>query len=119
MQTEIEIGGMSFYAYHGVGEQERIVGNRFTVDVWLTAPLLRAVESDRLEDTINYADVFTIVRHEMETPSRLLEHAAGRILSALQTAFPQLTAIKVKLTKLSPPLGGDVQSAAVILTASK
>ncbi|OAV67296.1 Dihydroneopterin aldolase [Bacteroidales bacterium Barb6] len=106
---------MEFYAFHGVGEQERAVGNRFFVDLLLTAAVEAAVRSDRLEDTVSYADVFAVVRREMSVPSRLLEHAAGRILFALQEAFPLLTGIEVRLTKLCPPLGGDVRSASVVL----
>lgn len=106
---------MKFYAYHGVAEQERVVGNHFVVDLALTAPLMPAVLSDELEDTINYAEVYARVKEEMEIPSRLLEHLAGRILSALKAEFPQLTAIEVKVAKLTPPFGGDVESAAVIL----
>ncbi len=116
MESKIELRQMKFYAFHGVGEQERVVGNHFVVDVLLTAPLMQAVRSDKLEDTINYAEVYSLVKQEMYIPSRLLEHVAGRILSALKAHFPQLTAIEVKIAKQSPPFGGDVQSASVILS---
>lgn len=109
---------MRFYAYHGVGKQERTVGNRFVVDLVLTADLQRAVASDDLGDTINYAAVYEAVKDEMAVPSALLEHVAGRILTSLKTHFPQLTGAEVKVAKMTPPFGGDVQSAAVILTES-
>lgn len=115
MESKIELRRMKFYAFHGVGEQERVVGNNFTVDVLLTASLEQAVRSDNLADTINYADVYSTVRQEMSVPSRLLEHVAGRILSALKHRFPQLKSIEVKVTKQAPPFGGEVQSASVIL----
>jgi dihydroneopterin aldolase len=116
MKTRIEIRQMQFYAFHGVSEQERKAGNRFTVDLLLDAPLEPAIYSDRLEDTIDYAGVYAVVKREMAVPSCLLEHAAGRILSALKKAFPQLTAMEIKLAKLSPPFGGDAHSAAVVLS---
>lgn len=116
MISKIEIASMRFYAYHGVMPQETKVGNQFVVDLTLTAPLAVAVESDNLEDTINYATIYQIVKKEMEIPSRLLEHAAGRILYALKKSFPQLTGTEIKLSKLNPPFGGDVYSASVILT---
>ena len=115
MITQIELEAMHFYAYHGVAPQERTVGNHFTVTLRLTAPFERAVTSDNLNDTINYASVYETVRDEMNRPSHLLEHAAGRILCALKNRFPQLTAIEVKLSKLNPPFGGDLQAASVIL----
>ena len=54
----------------------------------------------------------------MAIPSKLLEHAAGRILAALKDTFPQLLAIELKLSKLNPPFGGDVYSASIILRES-
>lgn len=115
MTTRIELDTMKFYAYHGVMPQERKVGNHFIVSLILTAPLERAVESDNLDDTINYAEAYEVVKEQMEIPSRLIEHVAGRILQALKTHFPQLTGVELKLSKLNPPFGGDVQSASVLI----
>lgn len=115
MTTKIEIEEMRFYAYHGVMPQETRVGNHFIVSLTLTAPLSKAVGSDKLEDTINYAAVYEEVKKEMAVPSRLIEHVAGRILGALKNRFPQLTETEIKLSKLNPPFGGDVRSASVIL----
>lgn len=115
MTVQIELESMKFYARHGVSPQETRVGNMFVVYLLLTAPLGDAVESDRLEDTINYASVYEVVKKEMAVPSKLIEHAAGRILKALKETFPRLLAIELKLSKLNPPFGGDVYSASVIL----
>lgn len=116
MTTKIELEAMKFYAYHGVMPQEKKVGNNFVVNLVLTASLEQAVRSDELDDTINYAAVYDVVKEQMEIPSKLIEHAAGRILQALKEHFPQLTAVELKLAKLNPPFGGDVYSAAVILS---
>lgn len=116
MISQIELKEMRFYAHHGVGEQETKVGNQFVVNILLTTPLEQAIQTDELIHTINYAEVFELVKHEMNIPSKLLEHAAGRILYRLRKAFPQLTAAQVKLAKLNPPFGGDVYSAAVLLS---
>lgn len=115
MVSKIELKTMAFYAFHGVSEQERTVGNNFVVNLLLTAPLIKAVETDKLNDTINYASVYEIVKAEMAVPSKLLEHAAGRILQALKRRFPEIREIEVRLSKLNPPFGGDVESASVIL----
>ena len=108
MTVQIELETMKFYACHGVSPQETRVGNTFVVNLVLTAPLEKAVASDDLEDTINYAVVYEVVKREM----------AGRILAALKDTFPQLLAIELKLSKLNPPFGGDVYSASVILRES-
>lgn len=107
---------MNFYAYHGVMPQETKVGNQFVVTLALTAPLEKAVVSDELEDTINYAEVYAVVKEQMEIPSKLIEHVAGRILYALKEHFPQLAAIELKLSKLNPPFGGDIYSASILLS---
>ena len=116
MTVRIELEAMKFYAWHGVSPQETRVGNHFVVNLVLTAPLEKAVATDNLEDTINYATVYEIVKHEMAIPSKLLEHAAGRIMTALKNAFPELQETELKLSKLNPPFGGDVYSASVILS---
>ena len=107
---------MDFYAYHGVMPQEQQVGNRFTVDLSFTAPLQNAILSDELSDTIHYGEVYETVKHEMQTPSKLLEHAAGRIVNALRTRFPQMQTIELSLSKHNPPFGGDVHSVSLIIT---
>ena len=116
MISQIKLKEMRFYAYHGVGLQETKVGNQFVVNLELTAPLEQAILTDELSYTINYAEVFEVVKNEMAIPSKLLEHVAGRILSKLHSNFPQLTAVKLKVEKLNPPFGGDVYSAAIVLT---
>ena len=118
MTTKIALRAMRFYAYHGVAPQERAVGNTFVVDLILTAPLGNAMRSDNLEDTINYAEVYETVRHEMAIPSRLLEHVAGRILNALHTRFPRIEEVELTLSKLNPPFGADIHCASVILKES-
>ena len=115
MTTRIELKEMRFYAYHGVMPQETKVGNNFVVNLILTAPLEQAVRSDELDDTINYAAVYEVVKEQMDIPSKLIEHAAGRILYALKERFPQLAAIELKLSKLNPSFGGDIHSASIIL----
>ncbi|MDD2437722.1 MAG: dihydroneopterin aldolase [Massilibacteroides sp.] len=115
METCIELKNIRLKAYHGVFEQERKLGNLYSLDVFLGAPLEKAVLSDDLNDTVNYADVYAIVKAEMDIPSDLLEHVAGRILVALKKNFPQLTSIELKISKLNPPIKGEIGSASVIL----
>ena len=115
MTSQIELKDMKFYAYHGVSPQETMVGNTFVVNLILMASLEKAVISDNLCDTINYAEIFAVVKQEMDIPSKLLEHAAGRIMNALKVKFPQLSEIEIKLSKLNPPFGGDLHSASIIL----
>lgn len=118
MESRIKLKGMKFYAYHGVMEQERRIGNYFTIDLILKVNVEKAVYSDRLEDTINYAEVFQRVKEEMEIPSNLLEHVAGRIITRLKKEYPSIEKIKLSIAKQRPPLGGDVEEASVTFTSS-
>lgn len=103
---------MPFTAYHGVLEEERITGNTFLVSVSLTLPEVSAVATDQLTDTIDYGQVYQLVRHQMEQPSCLIEHVAGRIRTAIQQAWPE-TEVHVQIKKQNPPVGGAVAWAAV------
>ena len=109
----ILLKGLRFYAYHGVGTQETIVGNEFTIDLRLKVDLATAAENDRLENTVSYAEVFQAVEDEMKHPSRLLEHVAGRICERLFQDFPLVAEIELKLMKRNPPMGADIREAGI------
>ena len=79
----IELEGMEFKAYHGCLEQEKVRGNVFTVDFRGELDLSAAAESDNLNDTLNYGDIYDIVAEEMSIPSELLENVAGRIMKEI------------------------------------
>ena len=115
LTTQIELKQMVFHAFHGVDPQERKVGNRFVVDLLLTLPLEKAMESDDLNDTVNYALVYEVVKKEMEIPSNLIEHVAGRIVRSLHDRFPQISIVRLKLSKINPPIGADMESASIIV----
>jgi len=112
----IELKKMLFYACHGVMEQERIAGNTFRVDLKLYLDLSKAIESDKLEDTLNYADVFSLVKDEMAIPSNLIEHVAGRIVQRIKQKYPCVSKITIRLAKINPPIEGEIQEAAVIIS---
>lgn len=114
-EIQIELEEMRYYAYHGVLDQERRVGNHFTVSLLITADVLCSTESDALADTISYAEIYDTVADEMAKPSQLLEHVAGRITRRLMADFTPITALTVKLTKHNPPIRGDVRAASIIL----
>ena len=113
----IELLGMRFYAHHGCIVEERQIGAHFNVDVSIETPEVACVESDRLEEALNYQAVYDAVTHEMQKPAHLLEHIAGRILRRIKTDFPQVGIIKVCVTKLNPPVGGPVAASRIVLTS--
>ena len=103
---KIFLNNIRLHAFHGVMAQERIVGNDFLVSVEAETNFSDAMESDELADTISYASMAEVVCREMEKPSQLLEHVAGRIARNLLNEFPDLTSVTVRITKLAPPIPG-------------
>ena len=101
----ISLSGLRFFAYHGAEVQEAVSGGWYRVDVDINADVRKAIDSDSLNDTINYARVAEIVRHEMEIPSKLIEHVAGRISNELNRCFGnRIHSMTVKIIKESPPV---------------
>ncbi len=111
----ISVEGMEFYAYHGCFEEEQVIGTRFNVDLFLETETGNAEKSDALSDTVNYQVVYRLVAEEMAVKSKLLEHVARRILDRIAKEFPQVTAMRVKVSKLNPPLGGKIDRVCVEL----
>ncbi len=111
----IELEGMEFKAYHGCLEQEKVRGNVFTVDFRGELDLSAAAESDNLNDTLNYGEVYEIVAYEMSIPSELLENVAGRIVKAVADRFPQLVSFSIRVSKKRPPVDGVAQWSRVTL----
>lgn len=115
----IELDGMEFHAFHGCLERERREGNTFMVDFRGELDLRKSSESDDLEDTVNYGDIYDIVKAEMETASNLLEHVAGRILRSVSSKFPEFISFTVRVSKKNPPVEGAVQWSRVTLTYNR
>lgn len=105
MET-IEIKGLRMSGRIGVLEQERRVGNEFSIDINLRlTDVAAAMLSDSLADTVNYAEVVSIVKEQMSQASRLLENVAYRIRMAICERFPEkISGGYVTVAKLAPPI---------------
>jgi len=106
---------LRFHAFHGVMPQERKVGGDFLVSLRMGYDISKAMRTDEVSDTLNYAEVYALVRKEMEQPSALLERVAGRIAEALFASDPKILSVDLWLTKVNPPMGADCQGAGVEL----
>ena len=118
-QSSIQLHDMRFYAYHGVMEQERRVGGQYLVTLCVKSDLSRAVVSDSVADTVNYAALYEVVAREMAQPSQLLEHVAGRVAQRVLDDFPQVEQLSIRITKCNPPMGADCQGASVTLKVER
>jgi dihydroneopterin aldolase len=111
----ISIEKMEFYAYHGCFQEEQIIGTRFLVDLYLETDTKKAEKTDELADTVNYQEVYLLVKTEMEIKSKLLEHVGKRILDAIIKNFPEVGFAKLKISKMNPPLGGKMQNVSLTM----
>ena len=110
--------GMAFFGRHGVFPAERELGARFTVDVELEADLSRPGLTDHLEDTVNYARAYEMVREVVEgEPCHLLEAVAERIAQRMLT-LDRVARATVRVHK-RPPLEGEFRSFGVELTRGR
>lgn len=115
----IELKDIHLYAFHGVMQQERETGAWFTIDITLGINGFGCLESDDIDGTVSYADVYGIIEEEMKKPSQLLENVCHRISEAIYKKFRQVDSINITLTKDTPPMGGDRLSAAVTLKSER
>ena len=113
----IELEDMEFHSFHGCFKEERIVGNKFLVQLAFEMDSKKAELSDNIIDTVNYQSVYTLVKEEMIKPSHLLEHIARRILNRIKAEFPEILAAKVKVSKMNPPMGGKMRNVSVTLNS--
>lgn len=104
---------MRFHSYHGVIEQERLTGNDYTVSVRAGYDVTRAMSTDDVSHTLNYADVYEVVSREMAVPSRLIEHVAGRMAESLFKRFPLILSLDIRIMKHNPPMSSDCTGAGV------
>jgi dihydroneopterin aldolase len=112
---KIEVNGMRFYSHHGCMEQETKIGGEYQVDVVITADLGVSGQSDNLNDTVDYCAVHELVAREMAVPSKLIEHVGRRIVEVLKSELKLAQGVEVKVTKFTPPIGGDCASVAVVM----
>ncbi|MBK7626886.1 MAG: dihydroneopterin aldolase [Bacteroidales bacterium] len=112
----IQIENMEFYSFHGHFKEERIVGNKFIVDLTIETDMKIPAESDNLKDAVNYQRVYELVKQQMEMKSHLLEHIAGRILDAVYSEMEGIKKATVKVSKMNPPMGGKIGSVSVVIT---
>lgn len=115
----IELSNIHLYAYHGALPQENKVGGWYTLSLQASIGNLDSIESDKLEATVNYADIYEVICSEMKIPSQLLEHVCGRIISKLFEKFESIEDIEITLTKDTPPMGGDRLSSCVRIKAER
>lgn len=113
-EFEIQLRDVMLFGRHGVLPQERQLGNQYRVNVRLhiDASLFDEVADD-LSTTISYADVFEILKSEMDTPAALLESVAVRFARKVVLRWPGVRRGSIEIVKTMPPIPEMVGEAGV------
>lgn len=99
----IALNNVRFFAYHGILDEEKKNGNNFEVNLSVAIEPSAAVVHS-IHDTINYVDLFDIVKKEIAIPTELLETVAMRIIENIHSSFPGCKKISFSMVKLHPPI---------------
>lgn len=110
----IAIEGMEFYAYHGCLVEEQKIGSKYTIDININTDFNKAAITDELQYTIDYARIYTLIKEEMNIPSKLIEHVAKRISGRIRATFSEVIKVEVKVTKHNPPVNGSMGKVSVL-----
>jgi len=116
---EIILENIRVFSHHGCLNEETLIGSDYRVDLAVTANLKHSSETDELADTVDYVLLNNIVKEEMKLPSKLLEHVGQRILDRIFKESELVETASVKVSKINPPIGGDVQQVTVRLNQSR
>ncbi|MDZ7845603.1 MAG: dihydroneopterin aldolase [Owenweeksia sp.] len=113
----IEVEGIKLFGYHGCLDEEGLIGTDYRANVTVWGHLRSAAASDNLKDTLDYVTINKVVSQEMAIRSKLIENVAKRILDRLMEEMPQIQKAEIKLSKLHPPINGDVESVSVVMSS--
>jgi dihydroneopterin aldolase len=119
MQGKVSLEGLEFHAYHGVYPHERSSGNKFEVDILVDTTFDASAFRDELTGTLNYEELYLVVKAVMEKPSKLLETVANQIALDTLSTFKEAIAVEVKISKFNPPIGGVCKKASVVVVKSR
>jgi 7,8-dihydroneopterin aldolase/epimerase/oxygenase len=109
----IEIAGLSLYTRHGTSEAERELGQRLVFDVSFELDECDATVTDRLEDTVDYADVCEqVALAAQERSYQTLERLCTAVAERLAGRY-EAESVRVKAAKPEPPIPLPVEEVSV------
>ena len=117
--AEIYLKNVRCYSFHGCLKEEGVIGSDYLVNLWVNIALDKTPLTDKIEDTIDYVFLNKVIVEEMSIPSKLLETVAKRILDRVFREDKRIRKMKVSVSKICPPINGDVESVAVKLSKKR
>jgi dihydroneopterin aldolase len=115
----IKLTNIRTFSYHGCLEEEAKIGSNYRVDLTIKTNLKTSAQTDELHDTVDYVDLNRIVVEEMAIRAKLLEHVAQRIINRVLKELLSVLKIEIQITKLNPPIGGDVEGVTIIMNEKR
>jgi len=109
----IKLQNIRTFSFHGCLEEEGKIGSDYRVDLEIKTDLRKSSLSDDLKDTVDYVLLNKIVEQEMAIRSKLLEHVANRTITRIFKEIPSVSRIILGVSKLNPPIGGDVEAVTI------
>ncbi len=111
--TTIKLQNIRTYSNHGCLIEEGKIGSDYRVDLEIKTDLRKSSQTDELADTVDYVLLNKIVVEEMDIRAKLLEHVAHRIITRIFKEIPSVSRIVLAVSKLNPPIGGDVEAVTI------
>ncbi len=115
----IKLKNIRTYSYHGCLIEEGKIGSDYSVDLEVKTNLQQSSISDDLKDTVDYVLLNNIVVEEMAIRSNLLEHVAQRIITRIFKESKAVSVLKLGVSKINPPIGGDVEAVTIEMEESR
>lgn len=115
----IEIKGMKFHSFIGHYDEEKQIGNKFNIDLKVGTNIEKSAKTDSLNDALDYVSLYADVKKQMSVKCNLVENVAERIKSIIFKKHQSVDNIYLKISKLSPKIGGMVDEVSIIIEENR
>jgi len=120
MRDKIILNDIRIYGHHGCSEEERKIGQHLIIDVELEVNTPNAFQNDKLEDAVDYVQIYKEIEMVVKGESKnLLESLAEDIAQRILENFDKVESIEITLGKNPPPFEGSIGRAAIKIKRSK
>lgn len=116
---KIFVKNIRLYAYHGCLEEESKIGSDYLVNLTVETDLEKSSGTDDLKDTVDYEALHALAKEEMSKSEKLLETVVFRLAKKILKQHREVSTAIVKVAKLNPPIGGNVEEVAVEIELSR
>jgi 7,8-dihydroneopterin aldolase/epimerase/oxygenase len=107
----IHLNSLKFFSFHGLLEEERILGGEFEVDVAVTCKDDKRITE--IQQAVDYVKVYAVIKQQMEIPTALLETVAQDLAEKIYTGDNRITSISISIKKIHPPIAAFMGTAGV------